>query len=287
MVNIAVLAGVSTPLAIAAYIDSVELFFRYLTRSQRVKLRRLGHLEECRDRHGWLWGYRLSKNQPSRRALLQLDRVAKTYRGSLCRFDLAVEFQPALMQPILRQVLLRWKSRLPMQDLGATTYWVWWGEKERPSKNLVLYLATHSKITGEAPCVRFELRFLRADAIRRAGIRTGDLIGINPNALFAKYVKWTSPPDKFVQRIVRKTVTADRERYCGLETSAFVDRYRAAIPRRATSLLRRLGYDRAQGVKDLHSKRYFKPIPAPVSVPEHLSWRKSLFSNHGLSPHAF
>jgi hypothetical protein len=270
--------------ALYAYIDTIEVFFpSVLTREQYLIIKRYGRVKECRDQNNRLWGYRLILNQPVRQTLPRLDRMVKKYRGVLCRLDVALDIQPersadheTYQRLILQRAILRWRPKGPMHDPNETTYWVYWKEgKTRCSKNLVLYADRHNKITGELRCVHLELRFLRADAGRRQGISSvKDLINVDPSALFGKHVKWTDTADKHVAKIVRQAVKEDRDRYIGRQTtSVFTDKYGANTHRRITTgILHRLGYDRAQVVKDEYPHRVVKAITPAFAIPTQLTW---------------
>jgi hypothetical protein len=267
-----------------AFLDTVEVFFQYLSDRQRFYLERLGRLKECRDCNtNRLFGYRLILNLPSKQTLLHADRLSKLYRGVISRFDLAIDHTPDgitltnLKDKILRQVWLRWRRRAPMGHDGETNYWVGLISKaKRRTRNLVLYADKPSKITGE-PCVHLELRFYNSDTIRRQGIRSiRALITINPKALLDKHVAWsdvTNAADRYVLKVTRRAVQEDRERYCGRETSTFVDRYRASIKYRVPGLLLdKLHLDRAQIIKHHLPTRKLPAVMPVIAVPMKLSW---------------
>ena len=129
-------------------------------------------------------------------------------------------------------------------------------QQRRPARNLVLYDSKPSKLTGEK-VAHLELRFLRASAIRREGIRrVRDLIHIDPNALYSKHVKWTLAAEDYVPKAVRRAVQEDREKYRGKDVSAFLDRYRSNIAQRVRWVLER--YTCAQSLKDKYPHMLMK-----------------------------
>jgi hypothetical protein len=271
-----------------AYIDSVELFFSRLSPSQRSAIERAhGRLEECTDRKGRLWGYRLIVNGPDKRSLSALDRTQRRYRGVISRFDIAIDAPAAVKSLIQSRALLRW-GRGSMHDVGETTYWIWWGHKRRPPRNLLLYGDRPSKITGELDVAHLELRFLRAHAVRREGIhRVSDLLHINPKELFSKHVKWTTAAEEFVRKAQRRAVQEDRKKYRGQTVNDFSDYYRANISNRVRGTLQRLGYDRAQNLKNKYPDLPMKPVEEAFFIPEQLSFPPSPYRDQSSTTPTF
>jgi hypothetical protein len=266
-----------------ASVDTIEIFFAItLTPDQQLVLRRCGDLRECRDAGGRLQGHRLIINRPDRAALLDLDQLCPEYRGVLSRFDVALEIQPpsevaaeGLLEWIACNSVLRWRRRGPMEDFenGAVYWQMKLRSGRRPSRNLVAYPDVVNRVTGEPNCAHLELRFYRADTIRRQGIRTvKDLITLDPSKLFARHVKFSDAGEQYVVKMMREAVKDDIERYRNREASEFTDRYRAHIPRRVRGRLHRLGQDRAQHVKDASPRTKLKPTEPPFAIPRELTW---------------
>jgi hypothetical protein len=160
-----------------------------------------------------------------------------------------------------------------MQDFeNGNVYWQI-NQGKRPNRSLVAYLDEVNRVSGELNCVHLELRFFRADTIRRQGIeRIKDLIDLNPRRLFAKHLKFSDIGQAHVKRMMREAVKEDREQYRQKETTKFIDQYRATIGVRVRGLLHRLGYDRSQLVKDVYQRRKLNTIEPPFVIPSQLSW---------------
>ena len=128
-----------------------------------------------------------------------------------------------------------------MHDEENGLYWVEQVSRSRRSnRDLVTYDDKPSKITG-TPCTHLELRFYGTASVRKQGFeRVTDLIGINPCLLFKRHIKLVEfDPEALKQKQVRAAVKRDIAFYRGKETSAFNDKYRASIPRRERSILKR------------------------------------------------
>jgi hypothetical protein len=265
---------------VTAYLDTVECFLPRLTTEQYRTCRRFGQIKECRNHRDQLWGYRLILNQPDPQTLLRVDPLVEQYRGTVCRFDLAIDIQApdpeAVKQLILRQAVLRWRRRGPMHEAGEhrdeTVYWSY-GKGWR-TKNLVIYADKHNRFTGELGCVHLELRFLRTKTVRVQGVhRITDLFKVNPKALFDRHVKWSDDADKYVLKVIRKAVKEDIARWQNKPTHQFA-RYRASLPALLKTRMRIAGVDRAQTIKD--RGRDMKAITCPLPIPASLTWQSSL-----------
>jgi hypothetical protein len=252
------------PLA-TAYLDSVELYFGpHLKRDELAHLRQHGKLEPCRPR--WnprlLYGWRLILNTPSRADIIALDRLARRYRGTVSRFDLALDIQCRnarernhITESVKTQATVNWRRKGRMRDFEGTVYWDDFEDHPRPYRTLILYSDKPNRFTGEDSCVHFELKFLRPRAVKAQGVhRPLDLLDINPQALFAKHVRWSDAGAKHVQIATRKAARKGQN------------------PRMLGYQLRRLGYDRAQYVKDTFPDRKPRQIPPPFSIPISLNW---------------
>jgi hypothetical protein len=280
-------SGIDLGYDVTTYLDTIEIFFPLLRSEQYRDVNRFGEIKECRDHQGSLWGYRLILNQPNRRTVLRLDPIVKRYRGTVCRFDLAMDIQvpdaknaKKVKDMILRTALLRWRRRGPMHDKGdgpyydrGTFYWVWWEKRHRSNRSLILYADKDNRFTGELGCVHLELKFLKANVVRSQGIhRVKDLLDVNPKALFDKHVKWTDYADKYVQKVVRQAVKKDRAQYQGKRTHPANDRVRGSLHKIMEGILHRAKVDRAQTWKD--RGRDMKAIKCPFTVPTTLTWQK-------------
>ena len=199
-------------------------------------------------------------------------------RGILTRLDVSLYISGGdpnfLRSDILRHVILRWRRNQAMRDVFTTVYWC--GPrigKRPPPRNLTLYGDRHNRATGEVDCVKLELRLLRAYVIRANGIHSiSDVIALNPQDLFNRHTKWTDVGDRFVRDVVRKAVNEDRKYYAGKTAKPFTDRYRASIPKRVRDLLRKLGMDRAQTMRDQYPRRQAKTLTMPLKIPTALTF---------------
>ena len=122
-----------------------------------------------------------------------------------------------------------------------------------------------------------ELRFFGTASVRKQGFeRATGLIEINPPLLFQHNIKLVEfDPDVFRQLQVRAAIRRDVAFNHGKQRSAFIDKYRASIPRRVSSLVQRQCQDRVQQVKNVYPDyvNRLKPIPIDVlNLPDRLSW---------------
>jgi hypothetical protein len=140
---------------VLAYIDTLELFFRYLDPKNYHALVKLARIEAVQH-HGRLMGYRVILNQPSKAKLLKLDKLARMHRGIVSRFDIALDIScpnpEALRKAILTTAILRWRRKQPMHDQDGTIPWIKFklkAGKPRAFRNPVLYSDRPNKVTGE------------------------------------------------------------------------------------------------------------------------------------------
>lgn len=269
--------------ATVAYYDSVVAYLPWVTNAERRKLEGFGYLTDLRRPGRPTFGFLLTVQQPSQFQLHRLDEIVRSNRGSLVRFDLALDVQTAnkaeaddLQRQIAQQAILRWRRKGPMLDYDGTLYWVDFRGKRRPPRNLALYTDKANRLTGEAEgCVHLEIRVCRARTIRRQGIvSVSDLIRINPRALMEKNVKWSDAGHKNVLRSVRATVKADRLSHAKMRimVSNRYDSYRKTIPQQVEALFERMRWDTAQYVKDNFPRRTITTVPSPVVIPTRLTW---------------
>ncbi|MGC1692552.1 MAG: hypothetical protein WA756_21890, partial [Pseudolabrys sp.] len=121
------------------------------------------------------------------------------------------------------------------------------------------------------------VRFFSTPSVRKQGFeRVTDLIEINPRLLFQRQIKLVEfDPEALKQLAIRKAVRGDMAFYRGKETSHFIDKYRASIPRRVGSIIERAYQGRVQQFKnaDPDYVNRLKPIPIEVlNLPNRLSW---------------
>jgi hypothetical protein len=100
-----------------AYLDTVEVFFRYMPKGLRTILERTDGrrvlVEDRVDTYGRVWGYRVILHQPKVSTLKTLDRLEKKHRGKLCRVDVAYDFSGHSRDWLERHSTMRWRRRAP------------------------------------------------------------------------------------------------------------------------------------------------------------------------------
>jgi hypothetical protein len=241
---------------VSAYIDTVELFFRFkpgLKRLRAIQSRKTVHREKCYGRDGNLYGWRLIVHQPTRQALLVLQEMQEGWRGKLRRVDLATDFITGsaseceqLKRWVINHSLLRWRRRQDqMHDEDGTVYWTQRVTRKRPAhRDLVVYADKPAKLTGELDCVHVELRLYDTYAVKRSGLsQVSQLPRLKPKALLRRHIKLAGV-DRFTQKVTRKTVQAYRSR----TSNPFIEAYQANIPQKVVHILHQ---GRAQ---NLHSR---------------------------------
>lgn len=271
--------GISTPAV--AYIDTIELFFRYLAKGMRSEIEAVHGrpiwATQCQDRLRNAVGYRLGLHQPTLAVVPVLNHLQVRHAGKLFRFDTAFDFTTHTSAWVAQNGLLRWRRSGRLHEEENALYWIEQSSRPRRSnRDLIVYDDKPSKITGAA-CTHLELRFYGTASVRRQGVeRVTDLVAINPRQLFQHHIKLVNfDPEVFKQSKARAAVKRDVAFYRGKETSAFVDGYRASIPQRVRSLLQRLTQDRVQQVNDVDQNYVsrLKPIPIDtLNLPDRLSW---------------
>jgi hypothetical protein len=118
------------------------------------------------------------------------------------------------------------------------------------------------------------VRFFSTPSVRKQGFeRVTDLIEINPRLLFQRHIKLVEfDPEALKQLAIRKATWLF---IAAKETSHFIDKYRASIPRRVGSIIERAYQGRVQQFKnaDPDYVNRLKPIPIEVlNLPNRLSW---------------
>jgi hypothetical protein len=270
---------------VAAYVDTLELFFRYslppgIRMLDRIQGRRI-RTEPCADDHEKIVGHRVIVHQPKLAALELLDRLQASHNGVLCRFDIAADFMfateaeaEAFGRRLTTNVIMRWRRPGPMHDFeGGAVNWVRQIDRSRRSnRDLEMYADRLSKLSGK-PCAHLELKILRAAACRRVvpSGRVKDILAIDPAMLFAHHLALSDIGERHAERMIRATVDADREAFAGRTVSEFTDRYRSQLRRFAATVLRKNGADRAQTVKDRHPRRRIETTTFALGIPARLT----------------
>jgi hypothetical protein len=264
-----------------AYIDTLELFFKFLSKGMRGQIEaaygRSLWTTPCEDRLNNLVGYRIGLHQPNLDVLPVLEQFRQQARGTLCRLDAAVDLTTHCSDWIAQHGLLRWRRPGPLHEEENAIYWIEQSSRSRRSnRDLALYEDKLSKITGAA-CTHLELRFFGTPSVRKQGLESViDLIEVNPRLLFQRHIKLVEfDPEALKRSEVKAAIKRDIAFYHGKETSAFIDKYRASIPRRVSSLIQRQCQDRVQQVKNVYPDyvNRLKPIPIDVlNLPDRLSW---------------
>lgn len=272
-------------IACVCYLDTVEMFVRNWPRAVSViaSIQEV-RVEKCRDRRGEVCGYRIIVHQPTKRTLRLLEQMREAQKGALCRFDVAFDFvgpnAERLKEWLAKHMVMKWRRDGFMLDIDGTTYWVEQARRnQRSARDVALYADRLSKVTGDE-CCHFDLRFQRAQSCRQAGYHAiTDLLSVNPAELFSKYLRLVDfDIEPLIQRLQRAAVNADRERYNGIATSQFIDRWRAAIPAKVRSIVERASSGRAQM---LHGWAGFEVTSIShdvLNIPHVLVW----YDNHNI-----
>jgi hypothetical protein len=268
-----------------AYIDTVEMFFRYLPRGLRTEVERVVgrrvRIEPCESEER-LHGYRLIIQQPSRSCLMVLDRFQIKHRAKLCRVDLAFDFSALSRQWFERHALMRWRREGWMHDeengfyYNATRRIEEQAGRRRAGRNIGVYADRLSKVTRKEVC-HYELKFMNSASVRRQHWKKpSKLLQMNPGAVFMRHVKLVDfEPEHFIRRILRRNVKYDRIQYAGRVLTPSADRYWAARPRRVRHVIETITRNRVQLVKDLapgYVARLKIIAYEVLSLPHQLSW---------------
>src|ERR1700734_1132322 len=163
---------------IATYIDTVELFFRYVPIGLRKSVEEIMgkrlRIKACKDSHGRLRGYRLFLNRPSSELLRFFSNLQTNHWCRVSRVDLAVDFitgtqehADAIALYLWQHLVLRYRRKDLLKKIESTAYW----NSRTRSKNPVLYADRPARTTeSRSPCAHLELRIVRARAVRCAGL---------------------------------------------------------------------------------------------------------------------
>jgi hypothetical protein len=275
---------------VVAYIDTVEMHFRYMPKGMLAELRQmLGRRVrrvKCVDQHGKPQGWRISVHQPPQAVL----RLFESYGGVLCRVDVAFDASAKpgvnafeLNRLIRQQTMLRWRPHGPMLDWGDTSYAVEQRSRDRRSnRDAVIYNDKPSKVTGECDVSHIELRFLNAASVKRQGIVTiSDLIELDARALFAKHIKVVAyDSDKARLQFIRKGIAENRRAQRPRSnrsaiTQAFIEAHQARLPRQLAQLFDRSQRGRVQMFSQYYPKRVERMKAGDVqslNIEQRLSW---------------
>jgi hypothetical protein len=115
-------AQIIRSIVVYAYLDTVEFFFRYLSPEARREIARIQQPRPVyHKRLGHLIGWKVDLNQPklTKAVLLKLHPLVIKYRGTISRFDVALDMQAdkpsELKELIITTAILLW-SRGEMND---------------------------------------------------------------------------------------------------------------------------------------------------------------------------
>lgn len=231
--------------AASASVDTIEVFARHLPRGLRRAIEAIiGRRAQITPRivRGRVIGHRIAVNRPPLAVLPVLaDLVSdRALHAVVSRIDVAYDFATddpsGLMAWLVEYIVLKWRSRrASMWRVKTTTYWC----DRHKGRNVAVY---HKR----RHVVRFELRFLRAAAVRRAELDDlFQLPEIDPEVLFRHHVKACNLSERRVRRIVRRTVAGERTASAKSlrRRSEFVDAYRSRIAERVRGFFVRFEED--------------------------------------------
>ncbi|MHC2583866.1 hypothetical protein ACVI1J_003907 [Bradyrhizobium diazoefficiens] len=254
---------------VQAYCDTVEIFFPYRPKGllgsfQNCTTR--AWFETCFDSSGAIFGYRLVLQKPTLRVLQHLEPWRIKHKGKICRVDIAFDFtclpgvdRQALIQFIKCQTMLRWTPGSWMRAVETTRYWVEQVSRNRRSnRDLCFYSNRPSKLDQSPNCIHLELRLFRTETLRRNGVNSLlDLINIDPARLFAKHIRcvdydFFAFESAFVKAAVRDDILRHRNSRRS-PSSAFVEKYRTNVQRRARGYLQR--YELARLIRERAPER--------------------------------
>ena len=182
---------------VLAFIDSVEAYFpAWLGQPAYQALRRLGPLRPCR-RNGQWSGQRVVVTRPTWRQLLRLEVLLKTYRGVLSRLDIALDIQAAnpdqMRQLILSQLMLKWRRKGVMVEVGETTYWGPWSNLgDRYVKKIIRQETAKDRKVGKRfmDCYRADIPLYITTILRNNGLdRSQNVRDLGVNRKLIKVVK--------------------------------------------------------------------------------------------------
>ena len=268
---------------VTSKIDTVELFFlrekiktpgiSSIGRTIEAVQGKRPIIERCKDRSGWLRGYRVAVHQSTVEARKLLDALQQRYHAVMCRFDVAYDF-PNIPRDWFKPRLVM-KCRRPgemLEEPNGVYFIKQIGRRSRSGRDVLLYVRPSRR-----PGSRVELRFQNAGAVRRQGInRATDLDNLNPRQLFEKNFKLVEDIDAIKNAMIRKSLRAERKHHQRRHNGKhhlFVDQYRASLAYRLECQLNRLNSwtcpapeglgSRPPNQIKMHPDRRFGPVRSP------------------------
>lgn len=164
----------------------------------------------------------ITVHSPSDETLLMLDTICKVAKGTVTRFDIALDHHSgnpqAMKSWLVKHAVVKHRPKatrprsngddpppLMMRDVGDTTYWHNQTNRIKCTRReIVCYADRVSKVTRE-PCCHFELRIQQADAVRRNGVhKPSDIARLNPAELFARNVTLIDISYHQKERLIRR-----------------------------------------------------------------------------------
>ncbi|HZP69243.1 MAG TPA: hypothetical protein VFB29_04805 [Pseudolabrys sp.] len=274
------------PAAINSRLHTIELFAHTPPAGFRSEIERcLGRkitITPCRDKSGYVHGYRAIINDPPLAVLPVLQRIVDANNDvSVHRVDIALDYkflnevEAQLWRIFLnKHVLLKWPPRNARRSyVGDSEYFVHIeAGSKRPRRNGIIYPKEGGLV------VRFELRFLGSGPVRRAGLAEPKrLARINPAEKFERHVRVASIKPSMLKRLLRKSRAVRRARTVieRLTIQEFIDGRRRPerlllrhpisilnVPRRITEWAPQV-ITHKDGPALFQYTSAFKPLPAP------------------------
>jgi hypothetical protein len=172
-----------------------------------------------------------------------------------------------------------------MHEIEETTYWVEQSSRKRRSgRDIALYADRPSKLTGELDTIHLEIRLQTARSVKANGIHTvDDLLTLDPRVLFERNISIVEFDEAQARKdFIRRNARLERRKH-QVSTTAFIDQYRASIPRRLKQIWKRSQCDRVQVYAQHYSIRRMKRLHV-FSLPSGLRWgaMKSLGNSGGV-----
>lgn len=282
-----------------AHMDSLVLHFWHEPLGMRSAISRINRRQAfwkpCLDINGEERGLLFYVHQPRLEVLPALDQWMVRHKGCISRFDIALELSPSdpmlsirdLVAWLGRNTILKWRPPSQSLDIGGNIYSVLQMMRKRNSNRDYLLYSRLSKIhpSSQQEKCRFELRFQNSQAVKRERqidneqVLPSSLRSLNPQMLFGKHIRFVDM-DAYdlaghLTKIVRSTLDHERQQHRQrADTSPFMDRYRASLPRRVTSLVRRIFDGKAQSLKDQCPKaaKRLRPLRNVLLIPSFLTW---------------
>src|SRR5262245_17974911 len=128
---------------VVAYVDTLEIFLKGLPpkgirERLAIALSDPFDIELCKAENGYVFGYRVIIQTPSRSTLANLDLFCAMNDGVVCRADFGFDFGPGLQNWFERHLVMNWRTKGTMHDEKHGFYFVELiGRKRRASRNVV------------------------------------------------------------------------------------------------------------------------------------------------------